>query len=96
MTRLTDEQLSDLIEKAEKATKGRWTCGIGFKMNEYNTGIPCNEVQVLENGWVKEIIVNNVSYDNQNYIAAANPETIKALVMELQALRAKPTPTLDQ
>lgn len=93
---LTDEQLSELLEKAEKATEGPWSCGIGYRMNEYNTGIPCNEVQVLENGWVKQIIVNNVSCENQKYIAAANPETIKALVMELKELRAKPTPTPDQ
>lgn len=85
---LTDEQLNELLEKAERAVSGPWfPCGARYTMiSRESNSQEIEDIAEVCNHYRDEWQVEN----NKQFIASCHPETIKALVMELKSLRAKP------
>ena len=79
---LTDEALDALEQKAKAATPGPWTtmlCGDGAE-----GWLRDSAGNFLTVGYEGEIKANDVTF-----IAAANPETVAALVAEVRTLRRR-------
>lgn len=83
------DDLTELLQHANKATRGDWHA-VGFLVENGNERYP--DICSI-NGWTSGHMSGN---DNPNtcdieYIAAAQPKVIKALIREIRALRKQVT-----
>ena len=79
------DDLTELLQHANKATKGNWVAVGLWVENEDD-----NLVDICEAG-SEDVPMKRDKYDihsaNAAYIAAAQPKVIKALIREIRALR---------
>ena len=85
---ITDTELRDILALAEKAAQGKWQVISGSEPDLYIRGKehPFWYVQFFNNGSMSEDSTL-LSASNANFVAYANPATVKALCEELLAAR---------
>ena len=97
MSRLTDESLADLLAKAEAATPGPWE----LERSAHGGVVSIRGMTPMREDWHDEddeptlpavvwdpnVFHHTRGPQDREFIAAANPATVSALVREVQALR---------
>lgn len=90
---ITPELLADLKEKAEKATQGLWQVFLPKQTDGYGTCIASEDGNILLSMRGKS---GNARKYNSEYIAAANPAVMLALIARIEELEKQAQESMDK